>query len=152
MSDGHGDAGLEDVVDGLLEVTSRVHHVVCSVAARHDLTPQQLELVRTLAVPVSMRAFAEELSCDPSNVTGLVDRAERLGLVERVPDPSDRRVRILKLTAKGRNLRTVINREVARSLTEALALNGSDRARVMGVLRLITSATKPARTVQPDCE
>jgi DNA-binding MarR family transcriptional regulator len=149
MSHGQGDAGLEDVVDGLLEVANRVHHVVCSVAARHDLTPQQLELLRTLAVPVTMRAFAEELSCDPSNVTGLVDRAERLGLVERVPDPSDRRVRILKLTAKGRNLRTTINREVARSLTDALALSATDHARVMGVLGLMTSATKPPRTVQP---
>jgi DNA-binding MarR family transcriptional regulator len=150
MSDGDSDARLEDVVDGLLEVTSRVHHVVCSVAARHDLTPQQLELVRMLAVPVSMRAFAEELSCDPSNVTGLVDRAERLGLVERAPDPGDRRVRILKLTAKGRNLRSTINREVARSLTDALALSATDHATVMGVLGLMTSATKPRRAAQPD--
>jgi len=149
MSDGHGDAGLEEVVDGLLEVTSRVHHVVCSVAARHDLTPQQLELLRMLAVPVSMRAFAEELSCDPSNVTGLVDRAERLGLVERVPDPSDRRVRILKLTTKGRNLRTTINREVARSLTDALGLNTDDHAKVMGVLEAMTSATKRPHPGQP---
>jgi DNA-binding MarR family transcriptional regulator len=146
MSDGHGDAGLEDVVDGLLEVTSRVHHVVCSVAARHDLTPQQLELLRMLAVPVSMRAFAEELSCDPSNVTGLVDRAERLGLVERVPDRSDRRVRILKLTTKGRSLRTTINREVARSLADALGLGTGDPAKLVGVLAAMTSATKPPRT------
>jgi DNA-binding MarR family transcriptional regulator len=152
MSDGHCDAGLEDVVDGLLKVTSRVHHVVCSVAARHDLTPQQLELVRMLAVPVSMRAFAEELSCDPSNVTGLVDRAERLGLVERVPDPSDRRVRILKLTTKGRILRSTINREVARSLTDALALSATDHATVMGVLGPMTSATEPPRAVQPDSQ
>ncbi len=150
MTDGQGNAGLEDVVDSLLEVTSRVHHVVCSVAARHDLTPQQLELVRMLAVPVSMRAFAEELSCDPSNVTGLVDRAERLGLVERVPDPGDRRVRILKLTAKGRNLRNTINREVARSLSDALALGANDHATVMGVLKPMTSATKLPPAVQPD--
>ena len=142
MSDGQGDAGVEDVGDGLLEVTSRGHHVVGSVAARHDLTPQQLELLRMLAVPVSMRAFAEELSCDPSNVTGLVDRAERLGLVERVPDQSDRRVRILKLTTKGRNLRSTINQEVARSLTNALGLSTDDHAKVMSVLAAMTSATK----------
>jgi DNA-binding MarR family transcriptional regulator len=149
MSDDHGDARLEDVVDGLLEVVNRVHRVVCSVAARHELTPQQLELLRMLAVPVSMRAFAEELSCDPSNVTGLVDRAERLGLVERVPDPSDRRVRILKLTTKGRNLRSTINREVARSLTDALGLSTDDHAKVMGVLAAMTPATKHPPTVQP---
>ena len=53
----------------------------------YGLTPQQVGLLRMLDEPTSMRAFAEDMSCDPSNVTGLVDRAERLGLVERVPDP-----------------------------------------------------------------
>ena len=135
MSDGHGDAGLEDVVDGLLEVTSRVHHVVCSVAARHDLTPQQLELLRMLAVPVSMSAFAEELSCDPSNVTGLVDRAERLDLVERVPAPDDRRVRMLTLTAKGRRVRDEVNRDLAQQLADDLGLCGADRDGTVALLR-----------------
>jgi DNA-binding MarR family transcriptional regulator len=145
MADGHDDAGLEDVVDSLLDVTNRVHHVVSSVAARHDLTSQQIGLLRMLDAPVSMRAFAEELSCDPSNVTGLVDRAERLGLVERVPDPSDRRVRILKLTIKGRQLRTRVNREVTQKLTDALALSTDDHAAVIGVLGAMTSAAKPQR-------
>ena len=69
-------------------MTRRVHQVVSAVAARHDLTPQQVELLRMLDKPVSMRAFAEDLLCDPSNVTGLVDRVERLGLVERVSEPA----------------------------------------------------------------
>ena len=150
MADGHSDAGLEEVVDGLLEVADRVHHVVSSVAARHDLTPQQVGLLRMLAVPVSMRAFAEELSCDPSNVTGLVDRAERLGLVARVPDPADRRVRILELTTKGRSLRSTINREVTRSLAAALGLCTDDHAKVMGVLGPMMSAMELPRTVPPD--
>ena len=95
-------AGIDDLVDGLLEVTQRVQHVVSVVAVRHDLTPQQIGLLRMLDEPMSMRAFAEDLSCDPSNVTGLVDRAERLGLVQRVLDPHDRRIRMLTLTPKGR--------------------------------------------------
>ena len=59
-------------------MTRRTHEVVAAVAARHDLTAQQVGLLRLLDEPVSMRAFAEELACDPSNVTGLVDRVERL--------------------------------------------------------------------------
>jgi len=120
MADRVTDARPHDKVEELLDLSARVHHVVAAVAARHDLTPQQFGLIRILRQPVSMRAFAEELACDPSNVTGLVDRVERLGLAERVPDPGDRRVRLLMLTPKGRQLRDTLNREVARELSSEL--------------------------------
>lgn len=140
--------GFDDIVDGLLEVTKRTHHVLSSVAARHDLTAQQIGLLRLLDQPVSMRAFAEELACDPSNVTGLVDRAERLGLVERVPDPSDRRVRMLTLTLKGRRLRDRINREVAQELAETLGIKAGDRRRVLGLIASLIPTEGPSSTAQ----
>ena len=46
---------------------------------------------------------ADALHCDKTNVTGLVDRVERQGLIERVPDENDRRVTRIALTSKGRN-------------------------------------------------
>ena len=90
MSEKRASEDLEEVMDGLLEVTHKVQHAVSVVAARHDLTPQQVALLRMLDKPVSMRTFAEDIS-DPSNVTGLVDRVERLELVERIPATEDRR-------------------------------------------------------------
>jgi len=138
MADKRTARELDEVVDGLLEVAKRTHEVMVAVAARHDLTAQQVGLLRVLDEPVSMRAFAEELSCDPSNVTGLVDRVERLGLVDRVADPDDRRIRMLTLTPKGRRLREKINAEVARDLAVALGLRPEDHGRV---LRLIASLT-----------
>jgi DNA-binding MarR family transcriptional regulator len=142
--------GLDDVVDGLLEITKRAHHAVAVVAARHDLTAQQLGLLRLLDEPVSMRAFAEELSCDPSNVTGLVDRVERLGLVDRIPDPGDRRIRVLSLTAKGRRLRDRINRELARDLAIALGLKPEDRDRVLGVIATLTATSSAPSSEDAD--
>ncbi len=127
-------AGIDDLVDGLLEVTQRVQHVVSVVAVRHDLTPQQIGLLRMLDEPMSMRAFAEDLSCDPSNVTGLVDRAERLGLVQRVPDPHDRRIRMLTLTPKGRRSRDRVNRDLASELGDALGLTPATSGRVARLL------------------
>jgi DNA-binding MarR family transcriptional regulator len=100
-------------VDDLAALARRFHQALAEVAARNGLTTQQVMLLRSLAEPVPMRAFAEELDCDPSNVTGLVDRAERLGLVARVPDPSDRRVRLLVITDVGRSVRDRVNRELA---------------------------------------
>ncbi len=52
-----------------------------------------------------MRTLAEELKCDPTNVTFLADRLEQRHLVERQADSDDRRIRRLALTARGRSLR-----------------------------------------------
>jgi DNA-binding MarR family transcriptional regulator len=140
MADSPTRGELDEVVDGLLEVTRRTHEVLASVAARHDLTAPQVGLLRLLDEPVSMRAFAEELACDPSNVTGLVDRVERLGLVDRVPDAGDRRIRMLTLTPKGRRLRDQINGEVAGDLAAALGLKPEDHVRVLGLIATLTTA------------
>jgi MarR family transcriptional regulator, organic hydroperoxide resistance regulator len=55
------------------------------------------------AMPMS--ALAERLFCDASNVTGLVDRLEARGLVERRSAEKDRRVKALALTPAGVALR-----------------------------------------------
>src|SRR5438876_12112275 len=49
--------------------------------------------------PLPMSRLAGTLSCDASNVTGLVDRLESRGLVRRQPSPQDRRVKVRQLTA-----------------------------------------------------
>ncbi|MFB9662504.1 MarR family winged helix-turn-helix transcriptional regulator [Glycomyces mayteni] len=45
-----------------------------------------------------------DLGTDPSTVTKMLQRLERQGLVERRPDPLDRRVSVVAITAKGRDL------------------------------------------------
>ena len=55
--------------------------------------------------PEPMRALADCLQVDPSAITGLVDRLEAKGLVERRADPDDRRVKTLVLTPHGRKVR-----------------------------------------------
>jgi DNA-binding MarR family transcriptional regulator len=70
--------------------------------------------------PRSMRALAASMRCDASYVTSLVDTLEALGYVERRPSASDRRVKLLQVTAEGRYAqeRAV---EVITSPPEALA-------------------------------
>ena len=58
-----------------------------------------------------MGQIAELLFCDASNVTLLVDRLEQRGLIERRPDPADRRVKQIAVTPAGRKLqRKVLER------------------------------------------
>jgi MarR family transcriptional regulator, organic hydroperoxide resistance regulator len=51
--------------------------------------------------PLSRRELADRLSCDPSNVTFLVNRLQRRRLVTRAPAAGDRRIRALVLTPAG---------------------------------------------------
>jgi DNA-binding MarR family transcriptional regulator len=78
------------------------------VALKLDLSPKQLGMLWRLDPdgPGSpMRALAQSLYCDASYVTDLVDRLEERGLIVRAQDPGDRRVKLLKLTKAGIELR-----------------------------------------------
>lgn len=69
------------------------------------LTSRQALAIWSLNDPMSMGELAAALGCDQSNVTGIVDRLERAGLVERRVDGSDRRVKRLVLSTQGARLR-----------------------------------------------
>ncbi|GGV85326.1 MarR family transcriptional regulator [Streptomyces griseoloalbus] len=102
-----------EVVDLIGSVVARYHEEYEEAAAGHTLTGAQARLLSLLSLePLPMRKLAQRLKCEPSNVTGIVDRLESRGLVERRPDPADRRVKLAAATAEGRR--------VARSLQDSL--------------------------------
>jgi DNA-binding MarR family transcriptional regulator len=80
---------------------------VMELARELDFSPVQLHSLRLLEpdAETPMRALAQQLFCDPSNVTGIVDRLEARGLIERVGSDRDRRVRIIRLTPEGKRVR-----------------------------------------------
>ena len=71
------------------------------------LSPMQANALRLLTpgATVAMRDLAAALACDASNVTGIVDRLESRGIVERRSGERDRRVKVLALTPLGSELR-----------------------------------------------
>lgn len=70
-----------------------------------DLTPPLAMTLRLLDEPRSMRYLADAHHCDASNITGIVDRLEKRGLVERRTDPADRRVTLIGRTNDGDEMR-----------------------------------------------
>jgi DNA-binding MarR family transcriptional regulator len=102
--------------------------------ARFDLLAQlSREDGQTLA------ALSRKMLVTAGNLTGLVDRAERDGIVERRPDPSDRRLTRVVLTAKGhRTAASAIRRhaEIAARIVEGLEeQEQADLRRLLGRLR-----------------
>ena len=74
-------------------------------ANAHGLTLTQARVLGFAACePLSQRALAERFGCDPSNISVIVDRLVERALVERRPDPSDGRVKLVMATASGRDL------------------------------------------------
>ncbi|KIZ18486.1 MarR family winged helix-turn-helix transcriptional regulator [Streptomyces natalensis] len=91
-----------EVVDLIGTVVARYYEEYEHAAAEHSLTGAQARVLSLLTVePLPMRKVAERLKCEPSNVTGIVDRLESRGLVERRPDPADRRIKLAAPTAEG---------------------------------------------------
>jgi MarR family transcriptional regulator, organic hydroperoxide resistance regulator len=110
-----------------------------AVAQAFELSPMQLKMMQALApgVELPMSALADELHCDASNVTGIVDRLEERGLIERRPDPADRRVKRLAITDKGAELR---ERMLARLFEPPAAMKRLTRSEQITLRELLEKA------------
>ncbi|MGI8512664.1 MAG: MarR family winged helix-turn-helix transcriptional regulator [Solirubrobacteraceae bacterium] len=108
-----------------------------AVAREHDLFPPQAAALDRLdpQQPVAMSELAGKLFCDPSNVTGIVDRLEARGLVERVSAPHDRRVKMLQPTPAGARLRAKVHAAMSAPPAELTALSARDADALRAILR-----------------
>jgi MarR family transcriptional regulator, lower aerobic nicotinate degradation pathway regulator len=92
-------------VDGLAQLSFIVSGLLERRSAEHDLSMIQIRLLGVLRDRTpTINQLAALLSLDKSSVSGLVDRAQRRGLVARVPAKADRRSVLVSLTDSGRTL------------------------------------------------
>jgi DNA-binding MarR family transcriptional regulator len=128
------DAVVAELSSLVFQLTGRLRAEFNAAAAELDLPPAQALVLTNLSAPAPMRELAEWLSCEPSNVTGIVDGLERRGMVTRQNDPADRRVKHVVLTEEGRRRRAELS---ARSLEQATAIFGlsdADRSHLRDLL------------------
>ncbi len=93
------------IVDGLAQLAFVIHGILERRAADHDLSVTQARLLGVLRDrKPTMNELARLLGLDKSSISGLVDRAERRGLVARIPSTQDRRAVLVGLTDDGRSL------------------------------------------------
>ncbi|MBJ7347630.1 MAG: MarR family transcriptional regulator [Thermoleophilaceae bacterium] len=79
------------------------HDRKLAVSEELGLSFARVRALRRLAEqPQTLRALAEQLAADPPYVTLMIDDLEKLGLVKRAPHPTDRRAKLVQLTAAGR--------------------------------------------------
>ena len=103
-------------------------------ASELDLHPGQAGTLLQLESPMPMNELANQLACDSSNVTGIVDRLEARGLVERRPYAQDRRVKHLVLTPEGRRMRGLLLAQIGGPLPGPERLSTSEQRQLHGLL------------------
>jgi DNA-binding MarR family transcriptional regulator len=121
-------------------VAKRLRHASSASLERWDITPAQARALRVLTAHGEMRLnhLSEHLRIAPRSTTEVVDALEERGLVERRPDPTDRRATLVALTTYG----TEVSDEIAKARRAEAdrsfgTLDPDDRRNLARILRAL---------------
>lgn len=134
-----------------LEVES-VRAIMCLIRTAHDVTDGferflakhglshgrfaiLMYLNRNPETPVNQTHLADAYGVSKATITGLIDGLERDAMVERLPDPGDRRASLVRLAPAGAKFLSDFLPDHFRAVAALVSgLDGDDRARLMGLL------------------
>ncbi|OJX72898.1 MULTISPECIES: MarR family winged helix-turn-helix transcriptional regulator [unclassified Leifsonia] len=130
------------LVDALVQTSFVVTGVLTRVAAERDLSLTQLRMLGVLRDRrPRMAQLAALLGLDKSTVSGLIERAERRGLVRRVPSADDARAVEVVATPDGLALARDGAEQVGRALQPLLStVDGAGRTALTRELERMLSA------------
>ncbi|MDX3849698.1 MarR family winged helix-turn-helix transcriptional regulator [Streptomyces sp. AK02-01A] len=133
-----------EVVELIGTVVARYYEEYEQAAAEHGLTGAQARVLGLLSLePMPMRRIAQKLKCEPSNVTGIVDRLEARELAERRPDPADRRVKLAAPTEKGLATATRLRDSLGFAREPLAGLSDEERGILRDLLKRMLGETVP---------
>ncbi|MGW5188883.1 MarR family winged helix-turn-helix transcriptional regulator [Kribbella sp. NPDC004138] len=112
------------------------------VLAAHEVSMWGYSVLTALDdTPVrTQAALAEAIGADKSRIIGTLDELQQAGLIDRTPDPADRRVRLLAITPQGRRVRRTVRKEIQAQEEQVLtALTPADRKAFLRILQELHS-------------
>lgn len=136
-------ARVEDCISFLVgKAAQQVARRTRELLADFDVTPTQYAALKVLWEDDGQTAagLGTRLLIDSATITGVVDRLESAGLLERRSDAQDRRVHRLFLTERGRALQRPLDAAMDRLNAEARALLGADAPTLWNGLRRLGDA------------
>lgn len=116
--------------------------VLSRIGAKHDLSLTQLRLLGILRDRrLRITLLGERLGLEKSTVSGLIDRAEKRGLVERAPSLEDGRATDVFLTKQGARLVEALRAEAALVLAPLVdRLTPTEQQRLQELLLKMTDS------------
>ena len=132
----------EEIVEHLFALVDSLRAGFEATAAAFDLSVAQAKVLRYVAGsgPLPMRDVACRMRCDASNVTGIIDRLEDRGLVERRSSAADRRVKTLVATARGQEVARALWSAVRSGAVAQLRMDDDDRRTLLRLLGRVDHA------------
>ena len=107
------------------------------ILARHEISMWAYIVLSSLrGRPTrTQAALATAIGADKTRLIPVLDDLQRRGLIEREPDPADRRARLLGLTAAGRRLQQAVQDDIRAAEEELLTdVPPADRAAFLRTL------------------
>ena len=97
---------IKEIVGAIRRLVKAVYLDTSKMSRQYGLTGSQSGVLRCLIQdgPLSSAELSRQLHVTPSNITGIIDRLEKKGLVERIRKEGDRRIALIELTEKGEAL------------------------------------------------
>ncbi|GAA5113855.1 MarR family winged helix-turn-helix transcriptional regulator [Pseudonocardia adelaidensis] len=130
----------ESLAEAFRAVARQLRHLTQRTLAPWDVTPAQARALGVLVRhgPVRLGALSEHLRIAPRSATEVVDALEEAGLVERRPDPEDRRATLVAPTGRGQEVAAAIRAARAAEAEGFFArLDEADRASLARILRTL---------------
>ncbi|MEU6339784.1 MULTISPECIES: MarR family transcriptional regulator [unclassified Streptomyces] len=136
--------GSSSLAEQLLRLTRRLHRVQRRHLEPLGITPAQSRMLRSVAhseEPPRMADLAQRLEVVPRAVTTLTDALEERGFVRRVPDPANRRVVRIEMTAEGEGALRRLRQARRAAAEEMLApLDAAQRDALTALLAVLDTA------------
>jgi DNA-binding MarR family transcriptional regulator len=124
----------------MLELIQIIVRHIGSRLQQLGLTTTDYFTLQALTDPLPMSELANRMDYDPSYVTALADRLGDLGLVERQADATDRRVRNLVLTRKGRELKESLPDTLWKDSDMFSSLSDGEHAAFIGLVKKVLTS------------
>ena len=128
-----------ELADALFTVMPMVVDHVNDRLEELGMTNTDYWALRSVEGPMPMKDLANCMKIDPSYVTLVADRLEQRGLIERQPHPTDRRVKNLVPTAKGRRLKKTIPAKLWNGPNTFSTLTDTERAQLTDLLTKVVA-------------
>ena len=131
----------ETLPEAFWAVARQLRQMSKEALAPWGITPSQSRAVMTLLRhgTVRLSQLSEHLRIAPRSATEVVDGLQDLGLVERLPDPHDRRATLVRLTDRGAELggaiRAARSAEAEGFFSKISESDRAELARILGQLR-----------------